>query len=695
MAWVVREVRRDIQASLPAVDEVTQPLEQKISRVYSDDGKLIATLFKQNQKPIASEAMGQTVRDAIVSIEDSRFHGHTGVDYKGVARAAVANFSSGGIEQGASTITMQLARKLYLTNEQSLERKIKEMLLAQKIEKYTNKDVILTRYLNECYFGAGAYGVAAAANRYYHKTPKQLTVAEAALLAGLVQAPSTLSPLVDATAAKHRQMLVLTRMRDLEKITPAQFLKAKREAIAKDFSALAVDDSQPMLKYPYFTTYALRHLPAGIKEEDLYNGSLAITTTLDIKAQRHAEKVVRQMVAQYGPQAHVDACAAVLIENSTGEVKAMVGGKEWTEKDQFNRAWQARRQPGSTFKPFLYASALENGWTEETIVQDSPVSLVINSGPGQPAKLWEPHNADGKGLGAIPLREALRMSRNQAAANIFSQVGIDHLLDTARRFGIESELPRVPSLALGSAAVTPVEMASAYSVLANGGERHESKSIKSIVNLDGTTLVAESTPWARQVVSEGVAAEMTDMMMRVVRSGTATNAQMPGITVAGKTGTTDSYKDAWFIGFTPKYTLAVWMGNDNNKPTYGVYGGSLPALTWKQIMKGLDQGPRKSFAFLNDKPHSVRLCKESHHLATGACVNTYRETFYIPTTQITDCSPCRVAYQKKMLRQQAKLRREATLRQTVPDVQFEELEPYNQNTNMFDAGSSYPKAQTI
>lgn len=633
---VASDVRSDIVDSLPALKEYHLDTHTHTTKVLSRDGKLVATLFRQHKQPVPFKSMGTNIVKAIVAIEDSRFFQHHGVDYWGVARAAYANFTSGTIEQGASTLTMQLARRQYLSQEKSYERKIKEALLAQEMERCMTKHQILEAYLNDVYFGAGAYGVAAAANRYFHTTPDKLTLAQAALLAGLVQSPSELSPDAHPRAARHRQVLVLQRMQDLDMITSKQHRQALRETISMNFDSMDQGPKKPLLKYPYFTTYAIRQAAAKVGENHLYEDGLTIQTTLDLKAQRMLQRVMSEQLKNYGPSYGIDSGAAVLIYNPTGEIRAMVGGKKWSSKNCFNRAWQARRQPGSSFKPFLYSTALQSGYGEDTLVADKKVTYKVDHG----RSTWTPMNSDGRELGNIPLREALRLSRNQAAAYLINRVGIEAVIDTAHRCGITSDLPAVPSVALGSVTVSPLEMATAYSTLANQGTAMGSTCFREVKDADGKTVYNGKQRWTRWALDPDTAATITDMMCRVVRAGTGQAAYIPGLQVAGKTGTTDSFKDAWFVGFTPDYTLAVWMGNNDNSPTYSAYGGGLPAATWRKIMAQLPQR-HKTFGFLRQRPVQRTYCKVSHHLAGPECKKRYKVQYLLKQLPRTEtCEKC-------------------------------------------------------
>ncbi|MFA5506457.1 MAG: PBP1A family penicillin-binding protein [Vulcanimicrobiota bacterium] len=585
-------VIKHFSKGLPDVSSLRGYEPSQTTRIHSSTGELIATLFKENRTYTKIEDIAPVMREAIVAVEDSRFREHNGVDPRGVIRAAVYDLQHKGAHQGASTITMQLARNLFLNPTRSLERKIREALLSVEIEKRFTKDEILELYLNQIYFGSGAYGIAAASELYFGKKPSELNTTEASLLAGLPQAPSEFSPFVDERSAKMRQILVLGRMRDTGAIPQSEYRKALQETKSLVFDRKPSDVEYELLKYPYFTTYALRTLANKYSEELLYRGGLTIHTTLDIELQKKCESILARMIATDGKKLGADTGAIVLIENRTGYIRALVGGTGWSQNNQFNRSWQARRQPGSTFKPLVYAAALEQGWTPESKIEDSPLTLNLAAG-----EVWKPSNSDKSYMGEIDLTTALKYSRNVAAARLGQKIGLGSVIKLARRAGIEEELPPHPSLALGSVEITPLEMATAYTIFPNDGIGVESVAIKQVV--DGTGEAVESHHFAnkRDVLSSKTAQSMVEMMKGVVEEGTAQKAILENHEAAGKTGTTDSFRDAWFVGFTADYTAAVWVGKDDNSQMKKSFGGDLPARIWKQVMEAAlaDREPTKFF----------------------------------------------------------------------------------------------------
>ena len=572
-----------LSLGLPDVDGLKTFTTSQTTRVLARDGQVVATLFVEKRSPVPLAKVSPWLVKALLAVEDSRFYDHGGVDWWGVGRAFFANTLLGRVDQGASTLTMQLARNRFLTQDLSYRRKIREMMLARRIEGQFSKEQILELYLNNVYFGSGAYGVAAASKLYFGRAPGDLSVAQAALLAGLVQAPSSLSPLVDAPAALKRMDTVLQRMRDTGVIDADGYAAARREAGQFRFKAHG-SAIEPLLKHPYFTTYVIAQLARDYSEEELYRGGLVVSTTLDVKLQRVAEQELSDMMAAYGPGVNADSAALVLIENSTGAVRAMVGGRGWNKKNQFNRAWQAMRQPGSSFKPFVYTAALQTGMTPDSLVDDSPVTYGN----------WSPRNADGSFRGRISLRQALRESRNVVSARLCNQVGAARVVEMAHTLGVKEKLEAHLAISLGACEVSVLSMATGYSSIASGGYYHQPIAVTKVSGLGSSKDYRESL-LPLPVLTPEVSSQMLEMMMGVVRAGTGTAAQIEGVDVAGKTGTTDGSRDAWFVGCTPDYTLAVWVGNDDHSPMYDVYGGGLPARLWQRVMSQVPQA-RKRFA---------------------------------------------------------------------------------------------------
>lgn len=610
---------------LPDVSRLRYYEPSETTRIYSADGHLIATLFKENRTWTPLDQISQNMKNAILAIEDSRFYEHNGVDPIGVIRAAVDMARSGGaVRQGASTITMQLARNLFLSPDQSFDRKIREALLALQIEKTFTKDEILELYLNQVYFGSGAHGVQSAADVYFNKKAKDLTIVEAAVIAGLPAKPTFYSPHVDERAASIRAIEVLSRMLTTEKIDHQEYRKAV-DQLRKGMKYANKDREEfQVLKVPYFTSYVLKELSNRYDEELLYRGGLKIYTTVDLKLQEQAEAIIKRDVAGvYAANYNATNAAAVVIENKTGYIRAMVGGTGWSRKNQFNRAWQARRQPGSSFKVFVYTTAIESGYTPDTVVPDSPITYNMGGG-----ETWSPKNSDGRFLGAVPLRTALQFSRNVVAVRLLTLVGAERVIEYAYRMGIQERLEPNLSLALGSAVVSPLEMASAFSVFPNGGIRVHPTPIKIIYDTEGNVVEDHTFPQQEEVLSEATAYAMTEMLKNAVENGTGTGAIIPGRPVAGKTGTTDSHRDGWFCGFTPQFTAAVWVGNDNYTQMWHVFGGDVAAPLWRQIMQAAHKNlPVVQFGQLRGGQVSVLMCSETKKRANAKCPTTYKEYF--------------------------------------------------------------------
>ncbi|MBS2035691.1 PBP1A family penicillin-binding protein [bacterium] len=558
----------NLSLGLPDVDGLKTFSKNQTTRILARDGQVVANLFVEKRSPVPLSKVSPLLIKALLAVEDSRFYDHGGVDWWGVARAFFANTVLRRVDQGASTLTMQLARNRFLTQDLSIRRKLREMLLAHRIESQYSKEQILELYLNNVYFGSGAYGVASASQLYFRRAPADLSLAQAALIAGLVQAPSRLSPLVDSKAALERMQTVLARMRDTSVISAAEYDSALAESRGFRFKGHGVA-VEPLLKHPYFTTYVIAQLAHEYSEEQLYRGGLVVSTSLDVKLQRLAENELTAIMNESGAGVNADSAALVLIENSTGSIRAMVGGRGWNRKNQFNRAWQALRQPGSSFKPFVYAAALQKGLTPDSIVDDSPVTYGN----------WSPRNSDGSFRGPISLRQALRESRNVVAARLCQLVGPSRVVELAHSMGIQEKLEAHLALALGACEVTPLSMAAGYSTIANGGYYRQPLAIVKVADKD-----YRKDLLPLPVLTPEISYQMLEMMMGVVQGGTGTAARISGLEVAGKTGTTDGSRDAWFVGCTPEYTMAVWVGNDDHSPMYDVYGGGLPARLWQRVM---------------------------------------------------------------------------------------------------------------
>lgn len=616
-ASTVRTVLDHYRAELPDVSTLTYYEPSLTTRIYANDGTLIGTLYREARTWTKLEDISPHLEKAVLAIEDTRFYEHRGVDPIGVARALFSKASGGGDSQGASTITMQLARNLFLSPKQSMDRKLKEVLVAIEIEKSFTKREILELYLNQIYFGSGAYGVHSASWIYFGKKPKDLTPAEAALIAGLPQAPSDYSPFEDPQAAKERQKIVLQRMREVGALSQADYDKALKDVDAQKFRYRSVQEFT-VLKVPYFTSFVIKQLYKQFDEEMLFRGGLNIYTTVDLKLQEKGEKIVKERIAADAAALNVQQAAFVTVENGTGYIRAMVGGTGWKDKAQFNRAWQAERQPGSSFKTFVYATAIECGYSPSISVPDSPINI----------QGWQPKNSDGKFYGMMSMASALQQSRNVVSVRLMQLTGPNRVIQLARKMGITGKMNPFYSLALGAADLTILEMADAVSTIPNGGVRVPASPIKLITDRDGNVVLDNRFPEKRDVLSESTASAMMEMMRGVVTGGTGTAAFMPEHEAAGKTGTTDSFRDAWFVGFTKDFTTAVWCGNDDYSQMWNSFGGDVPATIWRQVM---------TVALRNHKPSKlpitqpskvgVLMCADSKQRVGPQCPNTYREAF--------------------------------------------------------------------
>jgi penicillin-binding protein 1A len=502
---------------------------------------------------------------ATLATEDRRFYSHFGIDVIGTLRALIENVRAQGVVQGGSSITQQLAKNLFLSNERTLMRKITEAFLALWLEINLTKDEILKLYLDRAYMGGGAFGVVAAAEFYFDKDVRDLTLAESAMLAGLYKAPAGYAPHRNLAAARLRAAEVLSNMVEAGFLSEGQVLFARLNpavAVARD------TETAPNHFLDWVFEEVQRLAPEGERV-------LVVRSTLDTRLQTGAERAVLTNLNESGRAYRVREAAAVLMEND-GAVRAMVGGRDYGQS-QFNRAVHALRQPGSSFKVFVYATALENGYTPRSIVLDGPITIGN----------WSPRNYGRSYRGRVTLTTALARSINTVPVRLAEAMGRDLIVETAYEMGIRSELPITRPLPLGVAEVTPLDMASAYATLANGGYRASGYAVLEMRTLDGEVVYdhAVEGPAAPRILSAEATAGMNQMLNQVIEAGTARRAQLPGISAAGKTGTTQAYRDAWFIGYTGRYTASVWYGNDDFTSTANLTGGRLPAMTWQSIME--------------------------------------------------------------------------------------------------------------
>lgn len=551
-------------SQLPPIDQLTVPKRPPNIAIMASDGSLLANRGETGGRTVSIKELPPYLPKAFVAIEDRRFYDHFGIDPIGISRAIYRNLAHTGGLQGGSTLTQQLAKNLFLTQERTASRKIQEAILALWLERNYTKDQILELYLNRVYFGAGAYGVEAAAQRYYGKSARNVSLSEAAVLAGLVQSPSRLAPNRNPKAAQARAELVIAAMTDLGFITP-DMTKTALGTPAEPVRPNGAGSAN------YAADYVMDVLDdfVGTIESDI-----VVSTTIEPNMQAAAERVLVDELNAKGQKFNVSQGAFVAMEPD-GAVKALVGGRNY-ETSQFNRATAARRQPGSSFKPFVYLTAVEQGYTPDMVMEDAPVAY----------KNWAPKNYDRKYRGPITLRDALALSLNTIAVKLNMEVGPKNVVQTAQRLGITSPLQANGSLALGTSEVTPLELVSAYAPFANGGIGVIPYVIAQVKTTDGKLVYKRpASGGLGRVIDPGVVAMMNEMMHNTFVIGTAHKAQIPGWPMAGKTGTTDDYKDAWFVGFTGNLVAGVWLGNDDGELTKRVTGGNLPTEVWHNFMK--------------------------------------------------------------------------------------------------------------
>ncbi len=551
-------------SQLPPIDQLTVPKRPPNIAIMASDGSLLANRGETGGRTVSLKELPPYLPKAFVAIEDRRFYDHFGIDPVGIARAIYRNLAHKGGLQGGSTLTQQLAKNLFLTQERTASRKIQEAILALWLERNYSKDQILELYLNRVYFGAGAYGVEAASQRYYGKSARSISLSEAAVLAGLVQSPSRLAPNRNPERAQARAELVIAAMNELGFITPGM-TKTALGAPAEPVRAKGAGSAN------YAADYVMDVLDdfVGNVESDI-----VVSTTIEPTMQAAAERVLVEELDAKGQKFNVSQGAFVALQPD-GAVRALVGGRNY-ETSQFNRATTARRQPGSSFKPFVYLTAVERGYTPDMVLEDGPVNFGG----------WAPKNYDRKYRGPIAMRDALALSLNTIAVKLNMEVGPKNVAQTAQRLGISSPLQANGSLALGTSEVTPLELVSAYASFANGGMGVVPYVIAQVKTTDGKLIYKRPTSGGLgRVIDPNAVAMMNDMMHNTFVVGTARSAQVPGWIMAGKTGTTDDYKDAWFVGFTGSLVAGVWLGNDDGTLTKRVSGGNLPSEVWHNFMK--------------------------------------------------------------------------------------------------------------
>jgi penicillin-binding protein 1A len=580
------------------------------------------TIFREQRIDVPLSRVSRSLVQAVLAIEDQRFYDHSGVDVVRVAGATLNNLLEGRFAQGGSTLTQQLARQSFLTPEKTIRRKVTEVLLAVRLERQYSKDEILSLYLNKAYFGDGLYGVEAASLGYFGKHAADVSIEEAALLAGLVKAPSTYAPTVSVQRARARRNVVLQAMRDAKMIDRATYESASKSAVVLNDGLRAAEDYGQ-----YFKEEVRRFLVQRFGWARVYQGGLKVYTTIDLDMQKTAEAEVAKAIAEIEKRQGRNKttgdeslqAALVAMDPHTGQVRAMVGGRDFAQSS-FNRATQAHRQPGSAFKPFVYAAALERGFSPATLIEDLDQPIMTLQGAWVP----EDEHSDGS---PMTMRTALRTSSNRAAVRVLEDVGIPVTVDYAKRLGVGS-VPSVPSLALGSGEVTLDAMTAAFSTFANGGLVPVPVLVRRVESSTGEVLYTDDHMQQR-AISETTAFQMADMLTDVIDSGTAWPARREGFNLpaAGKTGTTNDYHDAWFIGFTPHLTAGVWVGYDQPRTIIGRgYAADLAVPMWARFMKQATRNDKPDWLDRPSNITSVRICRLSGKLATDACRNAVDES---------------------------------------------------------------------
>ena len=556
-------------SSLPPIENLEDYKPNIVTKFYSADGEVIKTFTAYTYDRVDLKDVPEELKKALIATEDKNFYKHNGYDVVGIIRSSVQNIIARQTVQGASTLTQQLARILFLSNERTLTRKIKELEVAARIEKTITKDQILEMYLNNVYLGAGAYGVSAASKIYFNKKLNQLTLPELALIAGLPQAPSVYNPYNSKKLAIRRRNQVLKRMLTMHYITKDEYKKA----IEADVTLSSVPQIYTTNKAPYFSDYVVKEMQKlGFTETDIIHGGYKVITTLDSKAQDAANESILKNMKAWGLTNKSHQAAVFSYSPIDGKILVYAGGKNYGES-QYDRVTQAIRPPGSAFKPIVYAAAMEKGISPNDLIEDTPVTIGN----------WSPHNYSNKYRGKIPVYKALMVSSNLCAARMIQEVGILSGKQLATVLGITTPLEYDYTISLGSNGVKLFEFVRAYGAFANGGYVVQPYAIEKIEDSRGRVLYRAGKTKSTHQLSLNTAAEMTAMMKTVLISGTGTAANI-GKPAAGKTGTTDDCRDAYFVGYTPDIVTGVWVGDDNNKQVNGLYGGTIPAKIWKEVM---------------------------------------------------------------------------------------------------------------
>lgn len=570
---------------IPPIDKWMDIKPSQTTIIYSSDNKILGRLYEENRIYVPLYKISPYLQQAVIVSEDKEFYIHSGVSIRGLIRAIIVDLLHLEKKQGGSTITQQLAELLFLSPERTINKKIKKIYIALKLERYFTKQQILEMYLNLIYWGHGTYGAEAASQYYFGKKSSDLSISEAALLAAIIPAPEVLSPYKNPDKALALRNIVIEKLYKAGYISETDYQKALKAPLGL---VKRSSDSQKIA--PYFFDFVLKEIINRFGKDMVYKGGLKVYTTLDTNLQNIAENALKGIVNQYGKNYKVSQGALLAIDPNTGYVKAWVGGIDY-EKSQFDRVSMAVRQPGSAFKPFVYLTALQKGFKPWDLIEEKEVTYTFNR------KEWKPKNYDGKIHGTVTLQEALENSYNIATILLLEEIGVGDVIKNARRLGIESSLEPSLALALGTSGLTLYELVRAYASFANGGYRISPITILRVEDSNGN-IIYNAVPEKIPVIEREVVSTLVGMMKKVITNGTGKRANI-GRPAAGKTGTTDDYRDAWFIGFTPDLCTGIWMGNDDYTPTNKVPGGLLPAMTWKEFMQNaLKNIPPKDFDFL-------------------------------------------------------------------------------------------------
>jgi penicillin-binding protein 1A len=573
--------------NLPDVRVLRSYVPSETTYIYDVKGKLLTSLHGEaNREVVPLDKISPDLKRAVLAIEDSSFYTHHGVSPVGVARAFMKNWSSGSTVEGGSTVTMQLVKNLFLSPKRAFSRKVAESVLAMRVEQIFSKDQIFEMYLNQVYWGHNTYGAQTAAQSYFGKSVETLNLAEAAMMAGLIQAPESLSPFVNLKQAKQRQAVVLARMQELKWITPQEKATALKTPIK-----LGKITSFRGSQLPYVTDATVQELTKRFGKDAILKGGMRVQTTVDMKFQQMAQETVQRWHnSLLGQGVYADQMSLVSVDPRTHYVKAIVGGVDYT-RSQYNRAVQALRQPGSAFKPFVYYAALASGkYGPDSTVYDTPVSYPDGDG------YYSPQNYDSSFGGAMSLRAALEVSRNVPAVRLGQEIGLNKVIDACRTIGIRSPIEPVVSLPLGAVDLTPLEMAGAYATFASNGWYSETTLIAQVTDSTGNVLL-DNTPKPQLVLDPWAVASLNDVMQGVISSRGTARAAIIDRPAAGKTGTTSSERDIWFVGYVPQLATAVWVGNDDYSPIgHGATGGTYVAPIWRDFMlQALNGVPVENF----------------------------------------------------------------------------------------------------